>query len=221
MAACLLIAVLVLFLPTSSFAQGFSAPDQKTVDTLEKTPIFGTTVVSTTGLVGKIYYLETGTDRLPNFKKLEPKGTVYATRIHIPARKFTEGFPGITNRFEWFAIQYTGKIWVDKPGSYRFATLSDDGSKIYIDGKQVVDNDGLHPPNIEKGMVKLAEGIHTIQVTYFQGPGTTLAMMIEVARPGEDWRVFDTNDFLPPPDKYEQFTAVEVDEKSGRKAKVK
>lgn len=110
---------------------------------------------------------------------------------------------------------------MDKPGSYGFATLSDDGSKIYIDGRQVVNNDGQHPPNIEKGTIKLAAGIHTIQVAYFQGPGTTLAMMIEVARPGEDWHIFDTNDFLPPKDKYEQFKSVEVDEKSGKKTKVK
>lgn len=221
MTSCLPVAVLFLLVPACTYAQGFSAPDPKTIESLEKTPVFGTTVVSSTGLVGKIYYLEKGTDRLPNFKKLESKGTVYATRIYIPARKFTEGFPGISNRFEWFAIQYTGKIWVDKPGNYGFATLSDDGSKIYIDGKQVVNNDGQHPPNIEKGTIKLATGIHTIQVAYFQGPGTTLAMMIEVARPGENWRVFDTNDFLPPKDKYEQFTAVEVDEKSGKQMKMK
>src|SRR5262249_34678146 len=46
-----------------------------------------------------------------------------------------------------------------------------DGSKLYIDGKQVVDNDGTHPPVRQSGTVKLTKGIHKVHVTFFQAGG--------------------------------------------------
>lgn len=179
--------------------------------------VFGTTVVSTTGLTGQIYYLPKDTQILPNFKKLKPKGKIYTTRLNIPPRNFTEGFPGVTDRFEWFAILYTGKIWVERPGRYEFALTSDDGSKLHVDDKMIVYNDGVHPPVTERGEVKLTQGVHTIRVAYFQGPRTTVALVLAVAKPGEKWRLFDTNEFLPPPDKFDQFTSAEAEPQTGKK----
>jgi hypothetical protein len=68
---------------------------------------FGTTVVIPGGLTGKIYHIPFGSVQLPNFDKLEPLGTIYARGLYIPPRDFTEGFPGITDRIEWFAIDFT------------------------------------------------------------------------------------------------------------------
>src|SRR5260370_27974768 len=39
---------------------------------------------------------------------------------------FLIGFPGITRRFEWFAVDYSGKFWIETPGLYRFRLVSDD-----------------------------------------------------------------------------------------------
>jgi hypothetical protein len=50
-----------------------------------------------------------------------------------------------------FALRFTGKIKILKGGPYRFFLVSDDGSKLYIDGKEVVDHDGIHPM-IEGGL---------------------------------------------------------------------
>jgi len=160
---------------------------------------FGTTVVIPSGLKGLIYLLQPGTLWLPKFEKLEPVGTIYTNGLNIPTRDFTEGFPGVTNRFEWFAIDYTGRFYVQNPGKYRFALVSDDGSKLYIDGLVVVDNDGVHTPLREEGTVKLAGGIHSIRLSYFQGPRTALALMLGVLGPGENqFRFFNTNEFKPP-----------------------
>ena len=100
-----------------------------------------------------------------------------------------------------------------KGGQYEFATVSDDGSKLHIDGKEVIDNDGLHSPRMMRGGIKLAEGPHRIQVSYFQGPRTTLALVLAVVKPGQDWRIFDTNEFLPPQDKLDTWTAFDADRK--------
>jgi hypothetical protein len=165
----------------------------------EPMPKFGTTVVSSTGFRGDIYFIKPNTSELPNFKKLKPVGSVYTNVLHIPARDFREGFPGVTDRVEWFAIDYTGRFWIEDPGQYHFYLISDDGSKLYIDGKTVIDNDGLHPSVEVAGRVKLKTGIHSIRVSYFQGPAFQVALVLDVARPGEERRPFDLDKFLPPP----------------------
>jgi hypothetical protein len=158
---------------------------------------FGVTVVDSVGLEGKIYFIKAGSDELPNFKKLKPVGSVYTTSLNITPRHFIEGFPGLTDRFEWFAIDYSGKFWIEEAATYLFGLLSDDGSKLYIDGREVIDNDGIHPAITQLGKAKLSRGPHRIRVSYFQGPRDSLALVLAVARPGEHWRIFNTKDFLP------------------------
>jgi hypothetical protein len=159
---------------------------------------FGTTVVIPSGLRGEIYTIPRKTRKLPNLEKLKPVGTIYTTILNVPVSDFTEGFPGVTGQFEWFAIDYTGRFWIEKPGYYRFALLSDDGSKLYIDGVLVIDNDGLHSAQIRAAKARLSGGIHSVRVSYFQGPRYELALVLAVAGPGEHWRIFSTDEFRPP-----------------------
>src|SRR6266536_2833193 len=106
---------------------------------------FGVTVVDPFGLKGEIYLLAANTAWLPKFEKLKSVGAVYTSALNIPPRSFLDGFPGVTDRFEWFAIDYSGFFYVDNPGKYSFILASDDGSKLYIDHKTVIENDGIHP----------------------------------------------------------------------------
>jgi len=160
---------------------------------------FGTTVVISSGLRGDIYYIPEGSLKLPKFEKLKPVGSVYTSELNVPRHDFTQGFPGLTDRFEWFAIDYNGKFWIENPGKYTFALLSDDGSKLYIDGHLVIDNDGQHSPRGYAGTTKLRRGDHRIRVSYFQGPRTQVALILAVAAPGEEeFSLFSTDDFLSP-----------------------
>lgn len=159
---------------------------------------FGTTVVKSFGLRGDIYDIKATSIKLPNFRKLTPIGAIYTTVLNVPPTEFTSGFPGVTGRFEWFAINYTGRFWIDHPGTYRFSLMSDDGAQLYIDNHLVIDNDGIHPPVTREGGLKLNSGVHRIRLAYFQGPRTEVALVLSVARPGEDWRIFDMDEFGPP-----------------------
>lgn len=163
--------------------------------------VFGTTVVASSGFEGKIYKIEPGTSWIP---KLSPKnliGTIYATRLAVPPRSFASGFPGITDRFEWFAIDYRARIWIEREGRYFFRLLSDDGANLFINGKRVIDNDGIHPPAPRVSSVDLTRGRHEMQVQYFQGPRFSVALVLEYALPGNTYfEVFDTSRFLPPGD---------------------
>ena len=191
--------------------------------TVRDAPIttFGVTVVDPFGLRGDIYLLNPNTEKLPKFEKLKPIGAIYASALNIPPRDFQDGFPGVTDRFEWFAIDYSGNFYVADPGKYRFLLASDDGSKLYIDGKQLIDNDGIHPIQPETGSVTLSGGIHHIRISYFQGPRFQVALILAVARPGEDWRIFSTNEFRPPRNpadwKYGDPNHLPGDEPAGRK----
>jgi PA14 domain len=160
--------------------------------------VFGTTVVIPSGLKGDIYFLKEDTQTLEDLAKLHPRGAIYTTSLNVPPQSFLAGFPGITDRFEWFAIDYSGKFWIENPGLYRFRLVSDDGAMLYIDGQLIADNDGVHSTTVRLGSARLAGGMHTIRVPYFQGPRDTVALMLEIAGSGEQPRIFSTDEFKPP-----------------------
>lgn len=157
----------------------------------------GTTRVTGSEFEGKIYYLPENTETLPNFEKIKPVGTIFTDSIDISPRSFVEGFPGVTDRIEWFGIVYTGKFGITKSGNYKFKLISDDGSKLWIDGKQVINNDGVHPPTDVEESVVLTAGTHTIRVEYFQGPRDELALQLFVAPPNGEMAVFSMEKNLP------------------------
>lgn len=162
---------------------------------------FGTTVVGASDLRGEIYLLKPETELLPSFKRMKPVGTIYTNRLQVTPRDFFQGFPGVTGRFEWFAIQYTGKFWIETSGRYQFRVLSDDGSKLWIDGELLVDNDGIHVPLSVDGSAELSRGVHHLRLDYFQGPRTQVALVLSIGGPdGGPLRPFDTRHFLPPVD---------------------
>jgi hypothetical protein len=161
-------------------------------------PTFGTTVVDSAGLRGTIYHLQPNTGILPDsFKRMKPKGIIYTHSLNVPPRDFKEGFPGVTKRFEWFAIDYSGKFWIERAGDYQFVLTSDDGSLLYIDDGLLIDNDRIHPPQSKTGHVNLTRGVHAVRVSYFQGPRDSVALVLQVAGPGEQLRIFTTDEFRP------------------------
>jgi hypothetical protein len=170
-------------------------------DAQEEEPVahFGTTVVLPLGLEGSIYHIRHNSTRLPDFKRLKPVGKIYASELNVPPQDFQQGFPGVTKRFEWFGIDYTGRFWISKPGDYRFALTSDDGADLYIDDDLVLDNDGEHPPATKSATVNLKGGIHTLRVSYFQGRRFQVALVLQIAGAGEQLRIFSTEEFKPPP----------------------
>ncbi len=152
---------------------------------------FGSPSKNPHALLGTVYALPEGTNRLPNFSSLSPVGTIYTDALNISPRKFTQGFPGITHRFEWFGLVYEGRFRIEQGGNYTFRLHSDDGSRLWIDGKLVIDNDGIHPPQSKSASILLAQGEHTLWVEYFQGPRETIALSLHATYPGEtEERIF-------------------------------
>ncbi len=152
---------------------------------------FGTGTFSTTGFKGNIYYLNAGTRSLPNFDQMTPVGSIYTPFINVPPQSFTKGFPGVTDRFEWFGIRYTGSTRINVPGEYQFRVVSDDGSKLWIDGQLIINNDGVHPATGKAARIYLNPGVHDIQLDYFQGPRVMVALQFFMTPPGGTEEIFD------------------------------
>ncbi len=57
------------------------------------------------------------------------------------------------------------------PVPINFATTSDDGSMLYIDGNAVVNNNNFQGATQATGLANLTPGLHTIDVEYYQGGG--------------------------------------------------
>lgn len=152
-------------------------------------PVFGTTVVIPSGLRGEIYEIRAGAKVLPRFDPRKRVGSIWTTELNVTPRHWRDGFPGVIHRNKWFAIDYTGRFWIEKPGVYSFALLSDDGATLFIDSQLVIDNDCLHSPDVRGSKVNLRRGVHRIQVGYFQGPTDCLALVLAIAPPGENWHL--------------------------------
>jgi hypothetical protein len=90
---------------------------------------------------------------------------------------------GITSKFSidekkrdtYFGFRFSGFIKMPKDGIYTFYLKSNDGSRLYIDGEELIENDANHGAVEEPGKVALKAGLHKIMVKYFQcGGGKTL-----------------------------------------------
>lgn len=163
---------------------GANAQDEISATASAEENPFGSSEEVLDSLKGDIYYLPEGTSSLPDFSALMPVGSIYAKTLDVPNRAFLEGFPGVTDRFEWFAIRYTGIFNIDQEGDYSFRLASDDGSRLIIDGKEIIINDGTHPMQSASGQVYLSRGHHQIEVDYFQGPREYVALQLFWTPPG-------------------------------------
>jgi hypothetical protein len=121
-------------------------------------------------LVGRVCFIPVGKTRISDVLDTECRyvATVYADTLDIPERLFYDGFPGVSNRSDWFLIDYTGVFKVTSYGTYVFRLHSDDGSYLFIDDALVIENDGKHAPESRSGRVQLGVGEHRIKVRYAQ-----------------------------------------------------
>lgn len=104
-----------------------------------------------------------GWDKLPDFEKLTPEGT-----DHVESGKFDLG---CTTESENFGLVFNGKLTTTKDGEHLFTVGSDDGTRLLLNGKVVIDHDGIHGMSAKGGKIALKRGVHDIEVQYFEKSG--------------------------------------------------
>ncbi|WP_051947222.1 alkaline phosphatase family protein [Muricauda sp. MAR_2010_75] len=112
----------------------------------------------------QVFYSEK-MEKLPDFSTLKPVKEGFVTEFS-PKQAITEDV-----QTEQVALVFESYLEVPESGQYRFFTNSDDGSKLYIDGKLVVDNDGDHGVKEIGEVVELQKGRRLVRVEFFNGGG--------------------------------------------------
>ncbi|MEC7775728.1 MAG: PA14 domain-containing protein, partial [Planctomycetota bacterium] len=107
------------------------------------------------------YYHTGGESKFADIEKLLPRKRGVVNRFTL----------GPKERNANMAFVYTGLIRIDKAGKYKFFTKTDDGSALFVGGRKVVDNDGVHGGQERGGEIELTEGLHPIKVIYFNVGG--------------------------------------------------
>lgn len=85
-----------------------------------------------------------------------------------------EGGP-LPTAADGFLIEQTRVFVAPVDGQYRFEVTSDDGSWLWVDGRAVALNPGLHPASTQSGELWLAAGRHVLSFKYFERSGGAVA----------------------------------------------
>lgn len=72
---------------------------------------------------------------------------------------------------EFFALEARGYLQVPEDGVYSFRVWSDDGSRISLNDKIILDNDGPHGNEFKETALGLKAGYHPYLLQFFQGAG--------------------------------------------------
>src|SRR4051812_32015113 len=121
------------------------------------------------GLVAEYFSLNGGPSTFPDIPATQ-KPTYVRVEKTVDYGDVTGDFYG-TRLIENFYARWTGVLRVEKAGKVQFWTESDDGSRLVIDGKVVVDNGGVHPMTEKSGTADLMAGDHDVKIEYYQGGG--------------------------------------------------
>ncbi|GAB4144590.1 MAG: hypothetical protein Fur0037_12410 [Planctomycetota bacterium] len=113
-------------------------------------------------------------DSMPDFASLTTAAKEIMSTVALP--------PGHAAERE--ARKAIGFLDVPGTGLYEFELTSDDGSQLLVDGRMVVDLDGLHAAIGKRGTAPLSKGPHAIEVRWFNKTGG-LALSLRWAKAGE------------------------------------
>jgi len=79
---------------------------------------------------------------------------------------------GLDNRFsDYWSVRHTGILHIPTAGNWTFYLDSDDGAVLWIDGVEVVDNQGVHGMREISNTTWLAAGEHHLRTEFFEHGG--------------------------------------------------
>jgi cytochrome c len=95
-----------------------------------------------------------------------------------------------------FALRIEGFLFLEKDDNVLLQLASDDGSRLILDGKLLIEADGLHGMEPTEAEVALRAGYHPIRIDYFQGGGGQ-GIALKWARSADsDMKVIAMNHFF-------------------------
>ncbi len=103
-----------------------------------------------------------------DYSEMKPEKSGVASKINLEPREDEQ----------YFAINFKGYIEIPSDGLYTFYLISNDGSKMFLHGREFINSDGLHPALERFRTVALLAGKHAIELKYFQGGGSNFLKLM-------------------------------------------
>ena len=89
----------------------------------------------------------------------------------------------IKMRKDRFAFVYEGYVMLPKTTTYKVYLGSDDGSRLFLGGKEMINHDGKHGFEEKSTTFKAEKGIHKFKLEYFQST-SNMGLDVELEFPG-------------------------------------
>ena len=136
------------------------------------------------GWIASAYALDKGAARLADIQQpAAPSWSSVDAQIHFPNTSALQAWA--QGSIAPLYVRWTGTLRTPEAGAYTFFLTSDDGSRLTVANKLVVDNDGLHGPSEKSGRIELAAGEHSITLDYFNNSGDAACALAWQAPGGE------------------------------------
>ncbi len=95
--------------------------------------------------------------------------TLVRTRVDPQVDFNWVGSPAKGVGHDYFSARWTGFVQAPKAGDYTFVTTSDDGVRLWVDGKLIIDDWSNHAARDDQATVHFtAQSMHKIRMDYFQ-----------------------------------------------------
>jgi beta-glucosidase len=100
--------------------------------------------------------------------------------LNSPAR----GIP-----FDWYSVRWTGTVTVPAGGARHIGVEGNDGYRLYLDGKLLIDNWRKQSYGVRLSDVALVPGTsHALKLEYFESTGNARVKLVWDAGVASDWR---------------------------------
>jgi len=108
------------------------------------------------------------------------------------------GFPRAFAALPSFTVRWTGSVMPKFPEAYTFCTHSDDGVRLSVNGKAVIDNWTDHNLTEDKGTIGLKAGQkYEIKLEFYQGGGGAVTSLLWSSA-SEPKEIIPTSQLFPP-----------------------
>ena len=145
-----------------------------TIDYTPTTGFSGTDSFSyeVTGLAGGLQYQFfdglASWDSVDDIPENDPDNVGLATDLDPAALSIAH-----TGSASDYGVRYSGKLYVDSADVYEFTLQSNNGSRIYVNGTLVADNDNTGGTTSNIGSISLGSGYHDILIEHYDWGGSS------------------------------------------------